>query len=260
MRNIVIFVPTYNEAETIGKILKSVPGEILGREVKLVVSDDHSDDETVKIATDHTKYVLTSDRNSGVGVSTKRGLKFITSVLRATDYVIKFDGDGQHDLSLLPKVLGELMNGAELVICSRFHLLSNKEDTPMDRILLNATFSQIVRTITGWTLTDVRSGYMGMTFSWAKHLAERLIVPGYGIPMEIILRYWAAAPNANVVEIPHPALYGPGISEKLTRKYSSEALTAQASRLETAYQALLMVVEDLKIPREIILKINGMSG
>jgi len=174
------------------------------------------------------------------------------------EFVVKFDGDGQHKLHLLPKVVGHLADGQDLVICSRFHPHSDQTNTPTDRILLNMLFTEMVRKITSWKLTDVRSGYMGFPARYARLLGTHLIVSRYGVPMEIILRLWNA--NATrVKDIPHPALYGPNISKKLKEKYSTETISSQADRLQMAYEALLTVIQDLQIPRELILEVNGFA-
>jgi glycosyltransferase involved in cell wall biosynthesis len=253
---IAILVPAHNEEETIGKVLEEIAAMIPRSERVIVVADDDSSDETVEIARMHTQHVLTSEHNLGVGAQTKKGLRHIAGMPNIR-FVIKLDGDGQHKPEFLPKIIQHLDEGYALVICSRFHGLSDQTDTPTDRILLNMIFTEMMRKITGWEITDARSGYMGFCLGYAKQLAEDLIIPGYGIPMEIILRIWNAGRFARVVEIPHPAVYHPGISDKLDQKYSSEKVQDKASRLEVAYQALLLVIEDLGISREQILEMNG---
>ena len=103
----------------------------------------------------------------------------------------------------------------------------------------------------------MRSGYMGFRFELIKKIIGMLSVKRYGIPMDILLRIWGAKRDAKVHEIPHPALYDTGISNKLSEKYTSEKMTQKATRLQDAYLALLQVVEEMKIPREHILEMNG---
>lgn len=258
MPEIAVMIPTFNEAETIGYVLSTIPRILLGYPVCIVIADDCSTDNTAEIAQRYTSHVLTSPSNTGVGASTKRALAFIAESL-SVKYVIKFDGDGQHNTEFLPAIVERLEEGADLVTCSRFHGLSDQTHTPTDRILLNMIFTEMVRKITGWHLTDVRTGYMGFRFEHAVHLSKELIVARYGIPMEIILRIWHLNPDAVTVEIPHPALYGPNISEKLATKYSTETVSVKANRLQVAYEALLTVVEDLRIPHEKILEMNGFA-
>ncbi len=256
MKKIAIFIPVHNEAETLGTMLSCVPKAILGHRTDIFVVDDASTDGSAEIAREFACYVGVLPVHSGVGAATKTGLVTICNG-GCYDYIVKFDGDGQHDINLLPQVVAMLREGNRLVICSRFHPLSDQSHTPIDRILLNMIFTEMVRKITGWEISDARSGFVGMCKDLVAEFAHKLIVKGYGIPMEIILRSWHARPNARICELPHPAIYGGNISEKLKRKYSAEKIDEKATRLQAAFSALLEVVEDLRIPKEQILDMNG---
>jgi glycosyltransferase involved in cell wall biosynthesis len=258
MRKVALFIPTFNEQEAIAGILSAIPNHICGYPTVIVIADDCSTDETVLIARQFTDFVTTSTTNQGVGAATRNGIAMIDA-MEDVDFIVKFDGDGQHKLDLLPVVVDHLANGNDLVICSRFHPLSDQAHTPTDRILLNMIFTEMIRKITSWKVTDVRSGYMGFPIRYARILGSDLIVQRYGVPMEIILRIWDLKPDAKIEEVPHPALYGPHISEKLAKKYSSETISSQADRLHIAYESLLTVINDLEIPRELILEMNGFA-
>ncbi len=188
--------------------------------------------------------------NEGVGAVTKKGLAILSGENKNFDYFIKIDGDGQHDPKLLPDMLKNLKSGADLVIASRFHEESKQVNTPIDRLLLNRVFVGLVREITGWKITDARSGFMGMKWKHAKAMATQLITKRYGIPMEIILRLWNINPKAKVAEIPHPALYG---GESLTKKHrqryqdGGETIEQKSARVAEAYAAVLRVLEDMKV-------------
>jgi glycosyltransferase involved in cell wall biosynthesis len=257
MSKVAIFVPVHNESEKLADTLSRVPKELNGRETELIIVDDHSTDGSAMIAWDFTSHVIVLEQNSGVGVATRRGLEYI---IQRGGYqtIIKFDADGQHDLRFLPEMERRLRE-YDVVICSRFHPCSDQTHTPTDRILLNMIFVEMLRKITGWDLTDVRSGFMGFRFEDVRMFASDIIVPRYGIPMELLLRLWNRKPNARVFEIPHPAIYGGNISNRLRVKYSSEEVADKADRLHMAYEALLMVVESLQIPRQRILEMNGFS-
>jgi glycosyltransferase involved in cell wall biosynthesis len=259
VKNFAILIPTYNEREKIGEILDKIPRRIGGHGTRVIIADDGSTDETVNICRAMKAEVIALERNCGVGFATFQGFRRIAR-MRNIDFVIKLDGDGQHDVSFLSLVADQLLGGADLVTCSRFHPRSDQTHTPADRILLNTMFADAVRKITNWPLTDVRTGFMGMRFEHAQTLARRMIVQRYGVPMEIILRLWHKKPYATVSEIPHPALYGPYVSQKQQEKYAGELLFQRATRLDAAYGALLTVIEDLKITREEILSMHGLAA
>jgi glycosyltransferase involved in cell wall biosynthesis len=257
MSKIALFIPVHNESEKLAETLSLVPKYLNGSKTEIIIVDDCSTDSSLAIANRFTSRVISLEKNSGVGVATRTGLEYIT---QRGDYsmVIKFDADGQHDLNFLPQI-EEMLWQNDIVICSRFHPQSDQAYTPTDRILLNMIFVEMLRKITGWKLTDVRSGFMGFHFEDISAIASDIIVPRYGIPMELLLRIWNRKPNSKVCEIPHPAVYGGAISNRLQEKYSTEQVHDRSDRLRMAYEALLMVVEDLKIPRERILEMNGFA-
>lgn len=84
-----------------------------------------------------------------------------------------------------------------------------------------------------------------------------MIVTGYGVPIELLLRVWHEKQRARVFEIPHPAIYGGEISNKLVRKYTEEEISQKAQRLGDAYAAFLRVTQDLNISRERVMQVNG---
>jgi glycosyltransferase involved in cell wall biosynthesis len=258
MERIALFIPVYNEEQTLESVLERIPKSILSHPVDLIIVDDNSSDRSAEIANRFTRHLIVSEENCGVGVSTRKGFCYIAE-RQDYKYVLKMDGDGQHMLHFLPQIVGKLKKSADVVICSRFHPLSDQTHTPVDRILLNMIFTEMLRKITGWNLTDVRSGYMGFHAEDIRQFAEDIIVPRYGIPMEILLRLWALKPKANVCELPHPAIYGGDISDKLKEKYSTEVLVQKGDRLQMAYASLLSVVQSLEIPRERILEMNGFA-
>jgi hypothetical protein len=78
--------------------------------------------------------------------------------------------------------------------------------------------------------------------------------------MERLLQLWDKKPQASVLELPHPELYGAHISQKIQEKYSAEQVWQKSSRLEEDYQELLCVVKAMEIPREYILELNGFKN
>jgi len=259
MKKIAVFIPVFNEAETLENVLGGILERTTKADTDIVVVDDKSVDNSAAIAARFTPHVITMEKNSGVGAATKRGLEYITSN-GGYNYIIKLDGDGQHNLDFFGKILAGLGKGYDVVVCSRFHPSSDQTDTPIDRILLNMIFTEMLKKITGWNLTDVRSGCMGFKYEHIKNIAGDIVVSGYGIPMEILLRIWDIKPDALILEIPHPAVYGGKISEKLKTKYSTEILSEKSDRLQIAYSALLSVLKSLRVPKEKILKMNGFTN
>jgi len=78
------------------------------------------------------------------------------------DFVIRVDGDGQHDPADIPRILEALEStGAEVVIGSRF-IESGQKHTSLARSLGIVFFRLLLRPILGRTIYDPTSGFVGV--------------------------------------------------------------------------------------------------
>lgn len=245
-----VFVPLYNEREKIGETLARVL-ECAGRRLSmLVVADDGSTDGSGEIAGRHTPHVVTLPGNGGNGTATRAALSYIAAHGRDLRGVVRIDGDGQHDPSLLPEVFDRIEAGADVVVCSRFHPESDIRHVPPDRLELNLSAARRMRKIVGWPVTDARSGFLGFRWSLLRPIVGSLQTERYGIPMELLLRAWHHDSRARYEEVPHPAMYQPGISERLDRKYRDETEADKARRRHDAHQIFEATCRVLGIAHE----------
>ncbi len=126
-QTVVIVIPTYNEAESIGKMIthlftKTFP-KIDGWHCKLLVVDDTSPDGTYKIVEEmKSKYpdlhLYLNKEKMGIGYAYVVGFKEAMEKLGA-DVIIEFDGDFQHPPETIPEMLKEIDGGADYVLGSR---------------------------------------------------------------------------------------------------------------------------------------------
>lgn len=130
----VIVIPTYNEAESIGKMIdylnkhtfidiKNKKGIKQNWNMKILVVDDNSPDGTGKIVDKKTKeyknvFLLSRSIKNGIGSAYLDGFKFAMEKLDA-DFIFEFDGDFQHPPECIPMMLREMENGYDYVIGSR---------------------------------------------------------------------------------------------------------------------------------------------
>ncbi|MBO7595313.1 MAG: glycosyltransferase family 2 protein, partial [Salinivirgaceae bacterium] len=101
--NIVIVVPTYNNAKTIGGVLSDI--KQYANHI-IVVNDGSTDDTTQILSEIEGIEIITHQRNSGKGTALKNGL------CKAKDdgyrYAITIDSDGQHFASDIPTFVKEI--------------------------------------------------------------------------------------------------------------------------------------------------------
>jgi glycosyltransferase involved in cell wall biosynthesis len=158
-----VLVPTKNEAASIRDVIGSIQAVFdLAKYAppKIVVVDD-STDQTRRIATEAGASVLIGG-GRGLGSAMYDGLKAAAGM--DCDFIVSIDGDGQADLSELPRFMAPLENGeADLVLASRFqdaglvkyhYKFINNFGT---RVLV-----AMLRRFTGLPLTDSHGGIRAM--------------------------------------------------------------------------------------------------
>lgn len=124
----VIVIPTYNEADNIGKMIeylnsKTFPTLDKKWDMKILVVDGNSPDGTGKVVDNQAKkykntYLLTETSKDGIGAAYLKGFKYAMEKLGA-DYVFEFDGDFQHPPETIPVMLNAVDEGYDYVIGSR---------------------------------------------------------------------------------------------------------------------------------------------
>jgi glycosyltransferase involved in cell wall biosynthesis len=114
-----IVIPAYNEAESIGALLKriaAVPTETLGFDKEIIVVDDGSRDRTGEIARGFAGVrVFTQVPNQGKGRAVQRGIRESTG-----DYVLVQDADLEYDPNDYLALLRALGPHADSIYGSRY--------------------------------------------------------------------------------------------------------------------------------------------
>ena len=245
--NYIVFVPMFNEHEKIGSVLQHIR-HVIGHRIRcLIVVDDGSTDGSADIAEKFADHVVRLPTNGGNGAATRAALRYITEHCLPCDGIIRIDGDGQHDPDLLPQVIQKIEHGADVVVCSRFHRESDRRHLMLDRLCLNIAIAMMTRCVTKWRVTDARSGFLGFRWEVLGPVIDTLKTVRYGIPIELLLRVWHANPSCRHEEIPHPAMYQKGISNRLDEKYLCETIGDKVGRLDEAYNVFLRTCSELRI-------------
>jgi glycosyltransferase involved in cell wall biosynthesis len=155
---LLVIVPALNEeaaiAAVVSDILRHVPG------VPVLVIDDCSSDGTIAVARQAGAKVLPMPHHLGLGGCVQAGYKLAYEL--GFQYVIRVDGDGQHDARDIPRVFEMLKtSGCEMVIGSRF-VAANGSRTGMVRALGIRFFRLVLRPVLGQEVRDPTSGFVGV--------------------------------------------------------------------------------------------------
>jgi glycosyltransferase involved in cell wall biosynthesis len=155
---LLIIIPAFNEEGAIATVVKSVQREVTG--VPVVVIDDSSHDSTASIAHQAGAEVLRLPHHLGLGGCVQAGYKLAYEL--GFEYVIRVDGDGQHDARDIPRMWERLReSGCEMVIGSRF-VDQNGSRTGVVRSLGIRFFRLVLRPILGKPVHDPTSGFVGV--------------------------------------------------------------------------------------------------
>ena len=157
--SLMIIVPAFNEEGAIGGVVRDLARAVPG--VPVLVIDDCSADGTVSAARTAGARVLPLPHHLGLGGCVQAGYKLAFEL--GYDYVIRVDGDGQHDARDVPRLYAALReSGCEMAIGSRF-VEENGSRTGAVRSLGIRFFRAVLRPILGRPVHDPTSGFVGVS-------------------------------------------------------------------------------------------------
>jgi len=124
---IVVVIPTYNEAENIGRLIEVLAQEFkrdLKHSYNILVVEGNSPDKTADIVREKShKYpfvhLLMEQKKAGLGAAYICGFRHAMQNM-SPDVLIEMDADFQHDPKDVVRLVKEIDNGFDYVIGSRF--------------------------------------------------------------------------------------------------------------------------------------------
>ena len=181
-RRVLIIVPAWNEAASIGEVVGEIRGELPG--VDVLVVDDGSVDDTSQIAREAGAIVARLPFNLGVGGAMRLGYRYAKSA--GYDVAVQIDADGQHDPRYVPKLIDGLQD-ASLVIGARF---AGEGDYQVHgpRRWSMAMLSFVLSALAGCKLTDTTSGFRACDRALIELFAGWYPVEYLGDTVETVVR------------------------------------------------------------------------
>ena len=156
--NVLVLIPAFNEAGAVADVVREV--RVVMPKATILVVDDASKDATVERASGAGAEVLRLPYHLGLGGCVQAGYRMAYEL--GYDYVIRVDGDGQHDPRYIPELLKALRtSGCHMVIGSRFYEANGKH-TSIVRAIGIWVFRLVLRPILGKPVHDPTSGFVGV--------------------------------------------------------------------------------------------------
>jgi glycosyltransferase involved in cell wall biosynthesis len=164
---VVVVMPAYNAARTLVSTYQNIPSEVVD-EVLLV--DDASKDDTVKIALDFHLKVIRHPHNVGYGGNQKTC--YMEALRDGADIVVMLHPDGQYDPRLIPQIIEPIKKGeADFVLGSRLAQSGGalKGGMPLYKFIANRFLTAIENLILGQNLSEMHTGYRAYSRSFLEN-------------------------------------------------------------------------------------------
>ena len=203
---VAVVIPSYK----VKKYILAVIADVLPYCETVYVVDDGCPEQTGRFVLQNQVsarvVVLFNATNLGVGGAVMHGYR--KAVEDGAEIIVKIDGDGQMDASLIPEFVAPILGGeADYTKGNRFFDLDNIKRMPPLRIFDNAVLSFMAKLSTGyWDIFDPTNGYTAIHADVAKRLPHGRISERYFFETDLLFRLNTL--RASVIDVPMDARYG----------------------------------------------------
>jgi dolichol-phosphate mannosyltransferase len=207
---IAVVIPSYKVTRHIAEVIQNIPDLVW----RIYVIDDACPENSGKFVEgrigDDRVRVVCHAQNEGVGGAVMTGYQ--SAIADGADVIVKIDGDGQMDPSLIPYFVEPILCGdADYSKGNRFYNLEEIRAMPTVRLFGNAVLSLMTKVSSGyWNLFDPTNGYTAIHTDIAKHLPFGKISRRYFFETDMLFRLNTL--RAVVVDVPMDAKYGEEVS------------------------------------------------
>lgn len=203
--SISVVIPCYKVTRHIHSVISAIGPEVSS----IYCIDDNCPDSSgdlINQIEDRRLKVLYHKENGGVGAATISG--FRAALNDGADIVVKLDGDGQMDPSLIPLLIRPILSGdADFTKGNRFYSLENLEGMPPLRILGNAGLSFLSKLSTGyWNIYDPTNGFLAIDRRVLQILPIEKLSQRFFFESDMLFRLNTV--RAVVVDVPMKSRYG----------------------------------------------------
>lgn len=256
---IAVVIPSYKVTRHILGVIAGVGPEV-GR---IYVVDDKCPDQSGNYVRancqDPRVTVLEHLENQGVGGAVMTGYR--AAIADGAKVIVKIDGDGQMDGSLIPAFVAPILAGeADYTKGNRFFNLERLGAMPPIRLFGNAVLSLMTKLSSGyWDLFDPTNGYTAIHADAARFLPFEKISKRYFFESDMLFRLNIL--GAVVTDVPMDAVYGDEVSNlkvsKVVTEFFSKHVRNFGKRIFYNYYLRSMSLASLELPLGILLATFG---
>jgi hypothetical protein len=222
---VAVVVPAYNEAHSVGQVIRQIPTEVCGEPTAVLVVDDGSRDDTGEEAAKAGAIVARHVINRGGGAAVRTGYRLMAE--SGALVVVTLDADGQHVPAEMERLVGPVLDD-EVDVAHGSRVLGEADPNSRSRELGIVFFNRVVSFITRTRVSDCSNGYRAVRTSVLPqlvlrqeqfHTSEFLIeaikrgIPAKEIPVTVQKRLHGHSKKPAVVR------YGLGFTNAIVRTW-----------------------------------------
>jgi len=168
MPKTIVVLPAYNAAKTLARTVKDIPSEYVD---EIILVDDFSNDETLKVAEELGLIIQKHDTNKGYGANQKTC--YSIALEHNADIVVMLHPDYQYDPKLIKYFVEFIRDGYfDVMLGSRIR--SRKEaltgGMPRYKYFFNRSLSLLENIVTGQNLSEWHTGMR----AYSKDVLEKI--------------------------------------------------------------------------------------
>jgi Glycosyl transferase family 2 len=222
---VAVLIPAYNEAESVGDVVRSIPPEVCGEQTEILVVDDGSGDSTSEEAAKAGAIVARHVINRGGGAALRTGYRLMAE--SGALVVVTLDADGQHLPSEMERLVKPVLDD-EVDVAHGSRVLGDADPNTRSREFGIVLFNKVISFITRTKVSDASNGYRAVRTTVLPqlvlrqeqfHTSEFLIeaikrgIPAKEVPVTVAKRTHGHSKKPAVVR------YGLGFTNAIVRTW-----------------------------------------
>jgi hypothetical protein len=222
---IAVVIPAYDEAESVGDVIRQIPTQVCGEETAVLVVDDGSRDDTSEEAAKAGAIVARHVINRGGGAAVRTGYRLMAE--SGSLVVVTLDADGQHLPSEMERLVKPVLDD-EVDVAHGSRILGQADPNARSRELGIVLFNKLISFITRTRVSDASNGYRAVRTTVLPqlvlrqeqfHTSEFLIeaikrgIPAKEVPVTVAKRAYGHSKKPAVVR------YGLGFTNAIVRTW-----------------------------------------
>lgn len=207
-RRVVVVMPARNAARTLEDTFSGIPRDVVD---EVILVDDASTDETLKLARALPLHLIWHPHNVGYGGNQKTC--YLEALQRGADVVVMLHPDGQYEPTLIPRMIEPIIRGeADLVLGSRLvdPGAALASGMPPYKYLANRALTRIENRVLGTRASELHTGYRAYSKRLLMGVPFLRNAIDFSFDSEILMQ--AAHFGFKIAEVPARTVYNEEVS------------------------------------------------